>query len=76
MTVIRGMETTNKRYEKVFAKHRKAYSDRYHSIGMFYCLDGNIKKGREAFFKAIRLYPFDFRYYFRLSGLLLGAEIF
>jgi glycosyltransferase involved in cell wall biosynthesis len=74
--VIRGMESNNRKYEKFFVLRKKFYSDRYHSLGMFYCFIGNVRKGREAFLKAIRLYPFDVRYYFRLSTCLLGAEKF
>jgi glycosyltransferase involved in cell wall biosynthesis len=74
--VIRGMETTNRKYGHLFNLHRKSYSDRYHSIGMFYCLNGNLRQGREAFWNAIRLYPFDGKYYFRLATTLLGAKTF
>jgi glycosyltransferase involved in cell wall biosynthesis len=74
--VVRGMEISNRKYEKHFALHRRHHSDRFHTIGVFYCLSGNIRKGREALLTAIRLYPFDARYYFRLFVSLLGAESF
>lgn len=74
--IIRGMETSNKKYEQFFLMHRKAFSERFYFIGLFYCLIGNISKGRRALMHAIRLYPFDVRYYFRLSICLLGAENF
>jgi ABC-type molybdenum transport system ATPase subunit/photorepair protein PhrA len=43
---------------------------------VFYCLVGKNGKGRESLLKAIRLYPFDARYYFRFFLSLFGAETF
>ena len=41
-----------------------------------YCCTGNIKKGREAFIKAIKLYPLDIKHYYNLFLSLLGVENF
>ena len=74
--MIRGLEVFNKKYDHFLALDKKHYSDRYHRLGVFYCLVGKIGKGRGALLKAIRLYPFDLRYYFRFSLSLFGAANF
>lgn len=55
---------------------RKYFSNHYLSLGVVYCYHGNTKKGREVFFKAIRLYPFEIRHYFNLCLSVLGADYF
>ena len=75
-SMIRGMETINQKYEHFFSLDRNHFSDRYYRLGVFYCYTGEIGKGRGALLKAIRLYPFDARYYFRLCLSLLGAKNF
>ena len=74
--IIEGMETINRKYDRIFTRDKKNYSDRYHRIGVFYCYTGKIGKGRKALVAAIKLYPFDIRYYFRLFLSLFGAENF
>jgi glycosyltransferase involved in cell wall biosynthesis len=74
--VIRGSETIIRKYKQLFVLNRKHYSNRYYGIGVCYCLAGKISEGRKALFQAIRLYPFDLRYYFRLLLSILGAENF
>lgn len=73
---IRGYETVSKKYEQFFVLNKKSYSRRYLVLGVFYCYHKDIKKGREAFLKAIRLYPFDIRCYYNLGLSLLGADNF
>ena len=74
--MIKGMEMFNRKYEHFLALDKKHLSDRYHRLGVFYCLVGEIGKGREALLKAIKLYPFDIRNYFRFCLSLLGAQTF
>jgi glycosyltransferase involved in cell wall biosynthesis len=74
--MIKGIEAINRKYERLFASDRQSYSARYHNLGVLYCLAGNLQKGRGAFLKALILYPFDPRYYFRLLLSLLGAQKF
>jgi glycosyltransferase involved in cell wall biosynthesis len=74
--MIMGMESFNRKYQAFFARDRKNFSDRFHRLGVFYCLIGETNKGRKALLQAIRLYPFDVRYYFRLFLSLFGAKNF
>jgi glycosyltransferase involved in cell wall biosynthesis len=71
----RGMELMLKRYGGSPA-FRKNYSNYYLGLGVGYCYRGSAKKGREAFLKAIRLYPFEIRHYFNLFLSFLGVDNF
>ena len=75
--VIEGMELMLRKYEKgYFVLNKKALSNKYLSLGVIYCLSGDVKRGRYAFLKAIKLYPFGVRHYFNLVLSLLGAGNF
>ena len=73
---IRGTEAQLKKYASFYALDRKTYSRRYLKLGVLYCYNGNISKGREALIRAIKIYPFDPRHYFNLALSLLGANNF
>jgi glycosyltransferase involved in cell wall biosynthesis len=75
-TRIRGAEAQFKKYGSFFAKNRKGYSRRYLSLGVHYCYQGDLTKGREAFFNGIKLNPFEVRHYFNFCLSLLGADTF
>ncbi len=55
---------------------RKHFSLQFLSVGVMFCYSGNLKKGRKAYWKAIKLYPFEIRHYFNLFLSLMGAENF
>jgi glycosyltransferase involved in cell wall biosynthesis len=71
----KGMELMLKKYGDS-PEFKKNYSNYYLSLGVNYCYKGNAKKGREAFLKAIKLYPFEIRYYFNLLLSIFGATTF
>ena len=71
-----GLEAQLRKHDSVLAQNRKTYSERYLSLGVLYCYQGQLVKGRQAFFKAIRLFPFDLRNYFNLCLSLLGGNNF
>jgi hypothetical protein len=73
---IRGIEMVLKKYDKLFALNRKTYSELHLTLGVLYCFNRNMKKGREFFLNAIKLYPFDMKYYYNLGISLLGADAF
>jgi len=56
--------------------NRKAFSSMYLTFGVLCCLSSDIRKGRRAFLKAIKLYPFEIRHYFNLALSLLGTNGF
>src|SRR5581483_3395992 len=74
--LIRGKEDQIRRYGHLFARERKNYSRRHLSLGVLYCYNDQVWKGREAFLKAIRLDPLNPRHYFNLGLSLLGARAF
>jgi len=73
--ISQGVDMMLKKYGESPA-FRKKMSYYYLSVGVSYCLDGNVKKGQKTCLKAIRLYPFEFRHYFYYCLSLLGLESF
>ncbi len=74
--MIRGSESLIEKYGQLFASDSKSYSFRYFALGALYCYNGDVTKGRKAFFKAINLYPFEIRHYFYFCLSLLGPKYF
>jgi glycosyltransferase involved in cell wall biosynthesis len=71
-----GLEAQLRKHNSVLARDRKRYSERYLSLGIFYCYQGQVVKGRQAFCKAIRLFPLEPRNYFNLCLSFLGGRNF
>ena len=74
--VIRGVEILLKKHREILASNNKHYSEIYLYLGIHYCYNGNINKGRRAYLKAIRLYPYELRSYFNLFLSLTGVSNF
>ena len=75
-TVIRDLEILLKKYAPLLEANSKGQSYHYRELGEVYCRIGDIKKGREAFVRAIKLAPLEIRHYYDLFLSLLGAENF
>jgi glycosyltransferase involved in cell wall biosynthesis len=73
---IKVGEAQVKKYAGIFALHSKHYSRRYLDLGVLYCYTSNVSKGRAAFIKAIKIWPFEPRSYFNLTLSLLGPGPF
>lgn len=73
---IKGKEMILNKYGVYFDRHRKAYGQRYRTLGELYCYDGNIKKGREALLKSIKIDPFEIRSYCHYCLSFLGPKNF
>jgi glycosyltransferase involved in cell wall biosynthesis len=72
---IAGREALLKKHEAYFAQNSRDYSRFCAQLGIQYYLNGNARKGRQMFLRAVRLYPFPTREYLICIGLsLLGAE--
>jgi len=77
-----NLEALNKGMELMLKKYggspefKKNYSNYYLGLGVNYCYKGNAKKGREAFLKGIKLYPFEIRHYFNLFLSIFGSTTF
>jgi hypothetical protein len=74
--MITGIEAQMRKHGPLFALNSKGYSRRYFVLGVYHCYNGNVKRGREEFLKAIKLYPFDIRHYYNFCLSLLGADTF
>jgi glycosyltransferase involved in cell wall biosynthesis len=74
--MIRGFETQLAKYPQFFSSNKRSYGYRYLSLGVLYCYNGDIEKGRRALRKAIEIYPFEMRSYFNLGLSLLGSKAF
>ena len=74
--VIRDIEILLKKHAPLLASNKKSHSGRYRMLGEAYLFTGNIRKGRQAFVKAIKLYPFEIRHYYNWFLSLLGAKNF
>jgi len=72
----KGREMILQKYSEDFGHYPKAYAARYLELGELYCYDGNLKKGREVFFKAIKIYPLEMRSYYLCCLALLGSKPF
>lgn len=73
---IKGFETILKKYNQFFTLNNKIYCHQYIYLGLLYCCTGNFKKGREIFFKTIRLRPFGIRSYLGLVLSLFSTDNF
>src|SRR5215813_15234825 len=73
---ISGLEILHNKYDWLYTLNKRRYSHSYLHLGVLHCYNGNTKKGRKAFLKAIKLYPFEIRHYYNLCLSLLGAGSF
>ena len=74
--VISSINILLKKHAYLLASNNKGHSSRYRELGEIYCCIGDIRKGREAFAQAIKLYPFEIRHYYNWFLSLLGAKNF
>ncbi|MGE5302647.1 MAG: hypothetical protein ACM3TN_04920, partial [Alphaproteobacteria bacterium] len=73
---IKASEAQLKKYAAIMALDSRRLSRRYFDLGVLNCYAGKIAKGRRTLLKAIKVYPFEPKYYFNLSLALLGANSF
>ena len=73
---IKGRAIILNKFYTEFVSRRKTYSQYRFTMGNLYCHARNIKKGQEEFLKAIRLYPFDLKYFVYLSSALFTPDIY
>ena len=73
---IVGMERLLAKYDSVFRRNAKEHSRQYLELGVYYCYQGEVQKGRKAFSTAIRINPCEIRNYFNFGLSLLGADHF
>jgi len=74
--VIRGQEAYFRKYAHVFVRHPAIHSVRRVELGVLYCYNGNMSKGRASFRTAMRINALEPRTYFNFALSLLGARLF
>jgi len=74
--MISGLERQLEKYRSFFASDPVNHSRRYMTLGRLYCYSGEGRKGREAFWNAITLWPFALKYYLYFCLALLGSRGF
>lgn len=65
----------NKFFSEIASK-RRIYSEHRYGIGVLHCRAGNMKKGREEFLRAIKLYPFKLIYFIHFGSALFTPDIY
>jgi glycosyltransferase involved in cell wall biosynthesis len=75
-TILRGKEAHLAKYPDYFAGDRRAYGRYFLTLGVLYCYNRKLSKGRAALRHAIRIYPYEIRSYFNLFLSLWGSENF
>lgn len=73
---IKGKEKIIEKYKRNLLASPKAHTFHYLSLGIMYCLTGDTRKGREAYFKTLKLYPLNIKPCLYLCLSFLGAPIF
>ena len=72
-----GLALMLKKYECNACTFKKTFGYYgYLDLGMRYCLNRELQNGKDAFVRAIRLYPFGLQPYFQFCLTLLGADTF
>jgi glycosyltransferase involved in cell wall biosynthesis len=74
-TMIEGLERLMQKHGQLFSLHRKSFSQRYHVLGVIHYYNGDMTKAREAFAKALSLYPYEPRHYVYFCLSLLGSHV-
>lgn len=75
-TAIRGLEQIIIKHESLFSRHKSAYTNQLFAIGIFYCYNGNISRGRQVLIKALKMSPLDARLYYNILISFLGQNLF
>jgi glycosyltransferase involved in cell wall biosynthesis len=73
---IRAIETIIENNLDDFKNNKMALSNQYFNIGLTYCLNGTTEKGRKYLIKAIKLYPYNLKYFLTILTTLFGNDFF
>ena len=74
--MLAGKEAILNKYGDYLASDSRNYSKRFLTLGVLYCYNNNLTKGRKAFLKAICLHPYNMRSYWNLGLSFLGSRLF
>jgi glycosyltransferase involved in cell wall biosynthesis len=73
---IAGHEKFFEKYKQWLEMRPKVYSKKYLNLGIVYCLNGNLKKGRAAYRRSIAIYPYRIKPYLTFFLAYTGANVF
>src|SRR5262245_58115192 len=73
---ISGLEAQLRKHVAFFALDPRGHSRLYLELGVLYCYDGDVRRGRAAFRHGLRIYPREVRHYFNLGLSFLGSATF
>lgn len=74
--MIRGLDRLLAKFGPFFAAYPLDLSRRHLELGVWHCYQGEARKGRQAFGRAIRIAPLRFKNYFYLGLALFGSRVF
>jgi len=74
--LIEGAKKIQTKYVEVLKKRPYSYSVRFFYLGNKLCHIGQIKEGQKYFLKAIKIYPYCFKYYIYMLSSLFGVKFF
>lgn len=74
--IIAGTEAILEKYREFFRKHVGIHSQRLEKLGLYYCLIGNLAKGRRLFCTAVKQNPLAIKSYINLILSMTGANNF
>jgi glycosyltransferase involved in cell wall biosynthesis len=74
--IVSGAEIHLQKYREFFESHPSIHGRRLHRLGTFYCLLGDVRRGREAFRQALGVDPTLLKSYVGLGLSLAGPRSF
>lgn len=73
---VKGEELILNKYMKDLSEDSKIFADILYDVGNGLCLLGDVKKGKSYLLKALRLYPWRFKYLAATLASILGKTVF
>jgi glycosyltransferase involved in cell wall biosynthesis len=73
---LRAQERILKKHHAYFASDQRRLAQFHSNLGDLYYCNHDAARGRVAFLKAIKTYPYEVRFYYSLCLSLLGVEAF
>jgi glycosyltransferase involved in cell wall biosynthesis len=74
--IVKGIAIMLSKYENDTNRMSKYFSHVLLRLGVLYCYASQTRKGRQAFLRAIRMYPFEIRHYFNFVLALFGPHAY
>ncbi len=69
-----GAKRIFEKHREYFSTDKRRYARLHFQLGLLYCYNGEMGKGRRALLQAIKLSPYQAKFYYYLGVSLLGAH--